>query len=118
MQYLSGETPVAQTQQKRRRARVLLWIVLGGIALLFSYSAIFRWLMAREGQTHDWSSALYWTITTMSTLGYGDITFDSAAGRLFSMLVLITGVLLILVQIGRAHVRTPVTWQYRMPSTA
>jgi len=109
MQYLSGETPVAQTQQKRRRARVLLWIVLGGIALLFSYSAIFRWLMAREGQTHDWSSALYWTITTMSTLGYGDITFDSAAGRLFSMLVLITGVLLILVLLPYLFIQFVVT---------
>ncbi len=109
MQYLSREPKVLQAQQKRRRARFLLWIALGGIALLFSYSAIFRWLMAREGQTHDWSSALYWTITTMSTLGYGDITFDSALGRLYSMVVLISGVLLILVLLPYLFIQFVVT---------
>ena len=65
MQYLSREPQVVQAQQKRRRARLLVWIALGWLALLFSYSAIFRWLMAREGQPHDWADALYWTITTM-----------------------------------------------------
>lgn len=109
MQYLSREPQVIQAQQKRRRARLLLWIALGGAALLFSYSAIFRWLMAREGQTHDWSNALYWTITTMSTLGYGDITFDSTAGRLFSMVVLVSGVLLILVLLPYLFIQFVVT---------
>src|SRR5699024_8398665 len=44
-----------------------------------------------------WASALYWTITTMSTLGYGDVTFASSAGRLFSIVVLASGILLILI---------------------
>ena len=35
----------------------------------------------------------YWVLTTMSTLGYGDITFKGDAGRLFSMMVMFTGVL-------------------------
>ena len=109
MQYLSREPQVIQAQQKRRRIRFLVWIALGWIALLFSYSAIFRWLMAREGQTHDWANALYWTITTMSTLGYGDITFDSNAGRLFSMVVLVSGVLLILVLLPYLFIQFVVT---------
>lgn len=109
MEYLPREPQVVQAQQKRRRTRLLVWIGLGVIALLFSYSAIFRWLMSHEGETHDWSSALYWTITTMSTLGYGDITFDSAAGRLFSMLVLISGVLLILVLLPYLFIQFVVT---------
>lgn len=109
MQYLSPEPRVLQAQQKRRRTRMLLWIALGGIALLFSYSAIFHWLMAREGETHDWSTALYWTITTMSTLGYGDITFDSAAGRLFSMVVLVSGILLLLVLLPYLFIQFVVT---------
>ena len=65
--------------------------------------------MAREGQTHDWANALYWTITTMSTLGYGDITFDSNAGRLFSMVVLVSGVLLILVLLPYLFIQFVVT---------
>jgi voltage-gated potassium channel len=33
----------------------------------------------------------------MSTLGFGDITFETDLGRLFSMFVLISGVLFLLV---------------------
>ena len=87
----------------------MVWIALGWLALLFSYSAIFRWLMIREGKNHDWADALYWTITTMSTLGYGDITFDSAAGQLFSMVVLVSGVLLILVLLPYLFIQFVVT---------
>src|SRR5690625_7593379 len=53
--------------------------------------------MAREGQSHSWASSLYWTITTMSTVGYGDITFTSDLGRLFSLLVLLSGIVLFVV---------------------
>lgn len=109
MQYLSHEPQGIQIQQKRRRVRSLVWIALGWLALLFSYSAMFHWLMAREGQSHDWATALYWTITTMSTLGYGDITFESAAGRLFSMFVLVSGVLLIIVLLPYLFIRFVVT---------
>ena len=40
----------------------------------------------------SWVESLYWVLTTMSTLGYGDITFNGDAGRLFSMVVMFTGV--------------------------
>src|SRR5699024_4789766 len=66
---------------------------------------IFRALMAREGQTHGWVDALYWTLTTMSTLGYGDVTFTSDLGRLFSMFVTASGVLLILILLPFLFVR-------------
>ena len=44
------------------------------------------------GVSIGWVEALYWVLTTMSTLGYGDITFSSENGRLFSMAVMFTGV--------------------------
>ena len=40
---------------------------------------------------------VYWTLQTMSTLGYGDVTFSSDAGRLFSMIVLVTGLIFLFV---------------------
>src|SRR5690625_4070475 len=97
MQHTSDEPSTATVRQNRRRTRVLLGMALGGIAMVAVYSAVFLILMDREGQSHAWIDAVYWTITTMSTLGYGDVTFDSAAGRLFSMLVLASGVLLVVV---------------------
>ena len=40
------------------------------------------------------AECFYWVLTTMSTLGYGDITFSGDDGRLFSMIVMFTGVFL------------------------
>ncbi|MEO0631347.1 MAG: potassium channel family protein, partial [Planctomycetota bacterium] len=53
--------------------------------------------MEREGQQHSWVTGFYWTLTVMSTLGFGDITFESDLGRAFSMLVLATGIIFLLV---------------------
>jgi Trk K+ transport system NAD-binding subunit len=65
--------------------------------LITAYSVIFHVLMAAEGQQHSWITGFYWTLTVMSTLGFGDITFHSDIGRLFSMLVLVSGVVFLLV---------------------
>src|SRR5690606_14872066 len=61
------------------------------------YSILFHVLMARESREHSWVTGLYWTLTVMSTLGFGDITFQSDAGRLFSVVVLLSGVVFLLV---------------------
>jgi voltage-gated potassium channel len=75
----------------------LLKLVLVLIGLITIYSVIFHVLMEREGQHHSWITGFYWTLTVMSTLGFGDITFESDAGRLFSIIVLVTGVMFLLV---------------------
>jgi Trk K+ transport system NAD-binding subunit len=53
--------------------------------------------MLYEGQQHSWVSGFYWTLSTMSTLGFGDITFTSDVGRIFSIVVLVSGVVFMLV---------------------
>jgi len=53
--------------------------------------------MAREGASHSWLTGLYWTLQTMSTLGYGDLTFRSDLGRMFSIVVLLTGLIFLFV---------------------
>jgi voltage-gated potassium channel len=69
--------------------------VLAGLILV--YTACFHFLMAREGREFSWVTGLYWTMTVMTTLGFGDITFHGDAGRLFSVLVLVSGVVFLLV---------------------
>lgn len=67
------------------------------LALIALYSVIFHFIMLHEGQHYSWITGVYWTLTVMSTLGFGDITFASDLGKAFSILVLVSGVLLLLI---------------------
>ena len=84
-----------------RRMRRNLWRLLRfflALGLMITvYSVLFHVLMEREGQDHSWLTGFYWTLTVMSTLGFGDITFHSDLGRAFSMLVLLSGTIYLLV---------------------
>ncbi len=90
---------------RRRNARVVVWLVGALVALVGLYSVIFHVIMEREGQRHSWATGVYWTLTVMSTLGFGDITFESDAGRIFSVIVLISGALFILVLLPFAFIQ-------------
>lgn len=81
----------------QRNLRLLARFLLVLLLLIISYSVIFHVLMEREGQDHSWLTGLYWTLTVMSTLGFGDITFDTDLGRVFSMIVLLTGMIFLLI---------------------
>lgn len=66
-------------------------------ALVTFYSILFHFIMAWEGRQHSWVTGFYWTLTVMSTLGFGDITFTSDLGRVFSSIVLLSGIVMLLV---------------------
>ncbi len=85
------------TSLRKRNGRVVWWLVLGITVLVVIYSSIFHMIMDYEGRSYSWATGIYWTLTVMSTLGFGDITFESDLGRIFSVVVLISGALLILV---------------------
>ena len=53
--------------------------------------------MNLEGRRYSYVSGLYWIISTMCTVGLGDITFLSDIGRLFTVLVICTGIFFLLV---------------------
>jgi Trk K+ transport system NAD-binding subunit len=84
-----------------RRAQTnlrLLQQLLGAlVVMIVVYSVLFHVLMVREGQDHSWFTGLYWTIVAMSTLGFGDVTFHTDLGRAFSILVVLSGVLFMLI---------------------
>ncbi|HEY0971868.1 MAG TPA: NAD-binding protein [Gemmatimonadales bacterium] len=83
--------------EARQNIRALGKLVLLLATLVALYSVLFHVIMTREGQEHSWLTGLYWTLTVMSTLGFGDITFQSDMGRLFSIVVLVSGVIFLLV---------------------
>jgi voltage-gated potassium channel len=93
-----------QPQQREdlgRLSRLLLFTA----ALMTAYTVTFHALMVYEGQQHSWLSGLYWTVVTMTTLGFGDITFESDLGRAFTILVLVSGVFMLLIVVPFAFIR-------------
>lgn len=66
-------------------------------AMVTLYSILFHYIMAYEGRSYSWVTGFYWTLTVMSTLGFGDITFESDLGRIFSSVVLLSGVFFLLI---------------------
>tara|TARA_B100000470_G_scaffold162852_1_gene127818 strand:+ start:2189 stop:3904 length:1716 start_codon:yes stop_codon:yes gene_type:complete len=82
----------------------LMVIVLVFVALS---SVVFHQLMEREGRGGDyqWFDGFYWTMVTMTTLGYGEITFYSGLGKLFSIGVMLFGMMSMLVILPFAFIR-------------
>ena len=81
----------------RRNVAILLLLLLAVGALVAAYSILFHAFMEREGREYSWFTGVYWTLTIMSTLGLGDITFTTTAGRMFSMVVLLSGTVFVLI---------------------
>ena len=87
-------------------------VICGGIALYLligltwavSYSIV-EWVepgsFALPKGSEDWSQLLYFSLTTLTTLGYGDIAPLSPFARIWSALEAVTGVVYIAVLIAR-----------------
>lgn len=82
---------------RRRNIRLMMILLAAFVALVAIFSTAFHELMETEGRRYSWPTAVYWTLVTMTTLGFGDITFESDAGRLFSVVVLLSGTVFLLV---------------------
>ena len=71
---------------------------MGGLAaIVLLYTLLFHAAMRLESRSYSWIAGLYWTLQTMSTLGYGDIVFNSDIGRLLSLAVLGTGITILFI---------------------
>ena len=89
----------------RRNLRALHVYLLALLGMITVYSIAFHVLMAAEGQHHSWLTGFYWTLTVMSTLGFGDITFQGDTGRAFSILVMLSGVVFLLIVLPFAFIQ-------------
>lgn len=81
---------------------VVFRIVFTLFAIIFIYAGI---IFQVEQHYHpetfqSFLDAAYFAVVTMTTVGYGDITPVSDSGRLFTMLMILTGIALIPTQLG------------------
>ncbi|MDH3214334.1 MAG: potassium channel family protein, partial [Myxococcales bacterium] len=106
MKFLTPQIAYLLNQQEARRNLKALLKYLAFLAgTVLVYSVLFHVMMLHEGQHHTWFTGLYWTLTVMSTLGFGDITFHTDLGRLFSITVLLSGIVLLLIVLPFAFIR-------------
>jgi voltage-gated potassium channel len=97
MKFISSQVAAfLEKGSSRRNFRLLLRFVLILVGMILAYSVLFHLIMKWEGQTHSWFTGFYWTLTVMSTLGFGDIIFHTDLGRLFSIVVLLSGMVFLL----------------------
>lgn len=71
-------------------------------AILISVSVIIHWVACgwisfgdpamNADFTTQYNMALYWTVTTLTTIGYGDITPTTNLGRFYTMIIMLLGV--------------------------
>jgi Trk K+ transport system NAD-binding subunit len=92
-------------ESTRKNLKTLVRLLLVLAAIIAVYSVIFHVLMLREGREFSWFTGVYWSLTVMSTLGFGDITFATDLGRVFSMVVLLTGTVYMLILLPFSFIR-------------
>jgi Trk K+ transport system NAD-binding subunit len=107
MKYLSSELGFLFSAGETRANLTALFKYFAFLAaMVMVYAVVFHLIMSHvEGQQHSWITGLYWTLVVMTTLGFGDITFTTDIGRLFSIVVLLSGVVFLLVMLPFLFIR-------------
>jgi voltage-gated potassium channel len=71
-------------------------LALSGISLLIVFIGAYVVLLLEQGtegaQITNLSDAVWWSISTVTTVGYGDIVPESAAGRIMGMVLMAVGI--------------------------
>lgn len=99
MKFLIGQLVYILGRRQERNVKTLIKFLLLLVTMITLYSVLFHFLMMLENREFSWITGFYWTLTVMSTLGFGDITFASDLGRLFVMVVLLSGIILLLIML-------------------
>ncbi len=107
MKFLPSQLSYLFGQPETRRNLTAFLRFVGFLGVLIAvYSVLFHVIMeSHEGEDHSYLTGLYWTLTVMTTLGFGDITFQSDLGRFFSIVVLGSGVILLLIVLPFSFIR-------------
>ena len=88
-----------RSRTTKRNVKLLFKFLLALTMLVVIYSVLFHFIMLFEEKEFSWITGFYWTLTVMSTLGFGDITFASDLGKAFTLTVLISGIVFLLVML-------------------
>lgn len=98
MKTIAGELAFFLRGRARQNLKVLALYCFFLALMILVYALLFQHLMLRlEGREYSFIAGVYWVITVMTTLGFGDITFHSDPGYIFAGIVTLSGVVFLLI---------------------
>ncbi|MDH3329300.1 MAG: NAD-binding protein [Desulfobulbaceae bacterium] len=100
MKYLPALLVYFLQERTTKRNIILLGKFFGFlVVVVLIYSILFHVIMLYEERDFSWVTGFYWTLTVMSTLGFGDITFNTDLGLIFTIVVLLSGIVFLLIML-------------------
>lgn len=85
-----------ETRFFRQNEDVIVACINLGVFIFVTTAMVFVLQFGRNADIGNYIDALYFTVATLTTTGFGDITMEGDAGRLLAVLIMIVGVALFL----------------------
>lgn len=100
LRFIEGKTIFGYVS--REDSAIFIRILFTLFSIIFVYSGLIYQVEhpTNSGKFATFLDAVYFSVATMTTVGYGDITPISEMGRLLTVLMILTGIALIPWQIG------------------
>ncbi|KHK92023.1 ion transporter [Novosphingobium malaysiense] len=76
----------------RRNEATVFAVINLGLFIFVTTALVFETQHGVNPDIQDYADALYFTVTTLTTTGFGDITLPGPSGRLLSVVIMIFGV--------------------------
>jgi len=80
----------------RENEQVLMSILNLMVFIFFVTALVYVFEVDQNAQINTYIDALYFTVTTLTTTGFGDITLEGPLGRLLSVVIMVFGISLFL----------------------
>ncbi len=97
----------------RRNEEVIFAVTNLAVFIFITTGVVYETQHYGNPAIHNWADALYFTVTALTTTGFGDITLQGTLGRLISVAIMIFGVTLFF-NLARALI-SPNKVRYRCP---
>jgi len=82
---------VDRFQREPVSARIAVNVIVGGTTIVVVLGGVIIWLLD-HGEYPHLGRALWWSMQTIATVGYGDVTPEKPSGRIVGVVVMLWGV--------------------------